>query len=187
MYGGRLAGPRFYGGGRFISVAPARFYRPYYAFRPRLSLGFGLWMGYPIAYDYPYYDPYYSPYAVAEPYPYPAPAPYPETYPATTPGYSVAPSAPNTAPNAAPNTAEGSSEQANMGGLSFQITPADAQVLIDGRALGTAGQFTSTSQPLGVPAGRHHVEVRASGYQTMTFDVDIVAGQVLPFQGTMER
>ena len=182
---GGFAGSRFYGGGRFISVAPARFYRPYYAFRPRLSLGFGLWMGYPIAYDYPYYDPYYSPYAVAEPYP----APYPSTTPgySTAPGYSVTPSAPYGDPNAAPNATAGSSEQANMGGLSFQITPAEAQVLVDGRALGTAGQFTPTSQPLGVPAGRHHVEVRASGYQTMSFDVDVVAGQVLPFQGTMER
>jgi hypothetical protein len=36
-------------------------------------------------------------------------------------------------------------------------------------------------------AGRHHIEVRASGYQTMSFDVDIIAGQVIPYQGTMER
>ena len=31
------------------------------------------------------------------------------------------------------------------------------------------------------------VEIRTPGYQTMSFDVDIVAGEVTPFQGTMER
>jgi hypothetical protein len=35
---------------RAIIVGGPRLYRPYYTFRPRLSLGFGLWMGYPVAY-----------------------------------------------------------------------------------------------------------------------------------------
>jgi hypothetical protein len=47
--------------------------------------------------------------------------------------------------------------------------------------------ITPSSQPLGLPAGRHHVEIRASGYRTMSFDVDIVAGQVVPYQGTLQR
>ena len=58
---------------------------------------------------------------------------------------------------------------------------------MDGSAIGTVGQFTPTSQPLGLTVGRHRIEVRASGYQTMAFDVDIVAGQVIPYQGTLER
>jgi PEGA domain len=74
-----------------------------------------------------------------------------------------------------------------MGGLSFDITPSTAQVFIDRKAVGTVGQFTPNSEPLGLPAGRHHLEVRAPGYQTLTLDVDIVAGQVLPYQGTLER
>ena len=47
-------------------VAPVWFYQPYYAFHPRVSLGFGLWVGFPIA--YPAYWGYYSPYY---PYAYP--------------------------------------------------------------------------------------------------------------------
>ena len=39
------------GGVRYSRIAPVRFYRPYYAFRPRVSLGFGLWVGYPFAYS----------------------------------------------------------------------------------------------------------------------------------------
>jgi hypothetical protein len=74
-----------------------------------------------------------------------------------------------------------------MGGVSFDITPSTAELFIDNVGMGTVGQFTTTTQPLGVAAGRHQIEVRAPGYQTITFEVDIVAGQVIPYQGTMER
>jgi hypothetical protein len=37
------------------------------------------------------------------------------------------------------------------------------------------------------PSGDQLIEVRAPGYQTMSFDVDIVAGQVIPYQGALER
>ena len=77
--------------------------------------------------------------------------------------------------------------QGNTGGLSFEITPGTAQLFVDGNAVGTVSQFTPASQPLGLPAGNHHVEIRAPGYQTMSFDVDIAAGQVIPYQGAMER
>jgi hypothetical protein len=40
---------------------------------------------------------------------------------------------------------------------------------------------------LTLTAGRHHVEIRAAGYQTMTFETDVTAGQVIPYQGTMQR
>ena len=59
-------------GPRVIVGAPFRgFYRPYYAFRPRFSIGFGLFVGYPVAFPY---------YAYAYPYPYPYPYSYPYPY-----------------------------------------------------------------------------------------------------------
>ena len=73
------------------------------------------------------------------------------------------------------------------GGVSFEITPADAQVFVDGNYAGTVGEYTQTSQPLGLPAGRHHIEIRANGYHNMSFEVDIIAGQVIPYQGTLQR
>jgi len=136
-----------------------------------------LWAGYPFTWAYPFYYPpypsYYYPYA--DPYPY-----------AYAPGYSVAPPVDET-PNAAVGSTGVLPDQSNLGGLSFQITPSEAQIFIDGNYVGTVGQFTPSTQPLGVPAGRHHVEVRNPGYQTMSFDVDIVAGEVIPYQGQMER
>jgi hypothetical protein len=53
--------------------------------------------------------------------------------------------------------------------------------------VGTVGEFTPTTQPLGLEVGHHHIEIRASGYRTMSFDVDIIAGQVIPYQGSLER
>ena len=43
----------------------------YYSFRPRVNLGFGLWVGYPFAYrDYYYYDPYEYYVTPGDPYAY---------------------------------------------------------------------------------------------------------------------
>jgi hypothetical protein len=186
-------------------VAPVRFFRPYYAFRPRISLGFGLWAGFPIAYPsyYGYYDPYYDPYGYAYPvasypaYPPPAyapsaypPAPYPPSSyppasypPASYPRSGYPPSGSVDVDAQVPNQPN----QANMGGVSFEVTPTTAEVFVDGQYLGTVGQFTATSQPLGLTPGRHHIEIRAAGYRTMALDADIVAGQVIPYQGTLER
>jgi hypothetical protein len=179
-------------GSRFGFVGPARFFRPYYAFRPRFSLGFGLWAGFPIAYSYAYYDPFYDPYAYG--YAPPAYPPYDYAYPATTyPAYPPASGYPASAPPPAssypsePDSIGVQPGQGDKGGLSFEVTPSTAQVFVDGTYVGTVGQFTPTSQPLGLTAGHHQVEIRAPGYRTITFDSDIVAGQVVPYQGSMER
>jgi hypothetical protein len=156
-YSGRYYGPR-YSGPRF-TIAPRRFYRPYYSFRPRFSIGFGIWAGFPVS----YYDPYYYPYDY-----------YP--YASATPGYVVPPQG---SVNVQPN-------QANMGGLSFSISPDTAEVWVDGEYFGSVGEFGPESQPLGLPSGRHHIELREPGYQVSSFEVDIVAGQVIPYQGQLE-
>lgn len=153
-------------------LPPAHFLHPYYAFQPRLSLGFGLWAGDPFAYPYSFYAPFYYPDAYVgsndaldAPYPTEAPA-----YPRDN-SSSVA---------AQPN-------QTNLGGVSFEITPSTAELFVDDKLAGTVGDFTPMTQPFGLEAGRHHIEVRAPGYQTMSFDVDIIAGQVIPYQGTLSR
>jgi hypothetical protein len=177
-------------GSRGYSVGPS-FYRPYYTFRPRLSLGFGLYAGYPVAfpyygaygYPYGYYDPYYDPYAYAAPYGYPAySAPAPYGYGAPAPyGTSGAYAAPAPAPNSI-----GVQPGVATGGLSFDMSPANAEVFVDGQDYGPVSSFSPTSQPLSLTPGRHRVELRAPGYETMMFDADVVAGQVIPYQGTLQ-
>ena len=202
-----------------VRVAPRRFYQPYYTFRPRLNLGFGLWLGYPVAYTsyYGYYNPYYA-YPYGYPYPteayppYPSPAYPPGAYPppayppASYPPSAYPPSAyppasypPSAYPPAAsypqspyppssyPQGSVAAQPGQPTGGMSFEITPPDAQLYVDGQYVGTVGQFTPMSQPLGLTAGRHHVQITAPGYRAMELDANIIAGEVLPYQGTLER
>lgn len=173
--GGFVHNGRFVSGGAFVAgrrfpIAPVHFFRPYYTFQPRLSLGFGLWAGYPFAYPYAFYNPFYYPDTYVSPYsdaPYSPAAAYP---PAVTSSLEAQPSS-----------------DANMGGVSFDVTPSTAELFVDNTLVGTVGQFTPTTQPLGLEAGHHRVEVRAPGYQTLSFDVDIIAGEVIPYQGTLTR
>ena len=169
------------------------FYRPYYSFRPRLSLAFGLWVGYPV--PYPYYYGYAYPYPV-DPYAYGYAAPsygYPaQPYPANPPGTIYPESGSSYSAQPAPSVGvqpryESGDQQTAPGGVSFQITPDTAAVFVDGTYVGTAGTFGPRSQPLGLIPGRHHIEIRADGYQTMTFDADVTSGQVIPYQGTLQR
>jgi hypothetical protein len=210
-----------------IGVAPGRgfvgggFYRPYYAFRPRLSIGFGIWAGYPYpyyyggygyppyayGYGYPAYDPYaynnYAPlpydYSNASPYGYPAdPAdsqgyppqqqgypPQQQGYPPQQQGYPPQQGYQQQAPAGSIGVQPGG-QQTNSGGVSFEITPTTAAVFVDGTYVGTTGEFGPTAQPLGLAPGKHHFEVRAAGYKTLSFDTDVAAGQVIPYRGALE-
>ncbi len=145
-------------------VAPYRPYhyaQPYYAFRPHLNLGFGLWLGYPV--PYPYYG-YVYPYGPADTYPYGA-----DGYPPPPPPDSV---------DVAPGQA--------YGGLSFEITPTNAGVYIDGQYAGVVSDFTPNAQPLTVLPGQHRIDIEAPGYRPMVFDVYVDAGQVMPYSGTLQ-
>lgn len=161
---------------------------PFYSFRPRINLGFGIWMGYPVAYP-GYYNvaPYGgvypgAVYPTADPYAYdPAPSYGGSGYPAYGgSGYPAQQPAPRVG-------VQRGGQQPVEGGVSFEITPGNAEVFVDGSFVGTAGEFDPRTEPLGVSAGRHRVEIRASGYRTMTLDADVRQGEVIPFRGTLQR
>jgi hypothetical protein len=185
-----------------VGVAPYGFARPYYTFRPRVSLGFGLWVGFPVSYPYYYpgygyrypyipyaYGPYaYGPYSYASPYPYASPYRYASPYGGPAYGYPPSGYPPANYPPPAPGSVAVQPGQAESesGGVSFEITPDTAAVYVDGQYVGTVANFTPTAEPLALTPGRHRLEVRSPGYQTMTFDADVTPGQVTPFQGTMQ-
>jgi hypothetical protein len=129
--------------------APRSYYRPY-VFRPRVSIGFGIYSGYPVPYTYSY------PYPI-EVYGYGAP----RSEVLITPGMSA------------------------YGGVALEITPSDADVWVDGEYAGKVEDFDGTTQPLTLTPGTHRVEVRAEGYEPMTVDVGIQAGQVIPYRGDL--
>ena len=138
-----------YGHGYGYGYRPYHYSHAYYVFRPRLSLGFGLWIGYPIAYPYytyGYLNPTYG-------------------YPLSTFGLSVG---------------------VAYGGISFEIDPYDAAVYVDGNYVGIVSDFGPGAQPLTLGAGMHRVEIQATGYAPIVWDVDVIAGQVIPYRGAMQ-
>ena len=160
------------------------------------------------AYSYPYgYYPYslviptypyttvpsYPSAPVTPTYPYGSPTPiYPyasqlPTYSTDIPTYGSSHyGAPTDVPAAPSVPAGGVQPSAETGGVSFEITPADAAVFVDGVYVGAARNFSATAPPLLLAASRHHFELRAQGYQSMTFDVDVRAGEVVPYSGTLQ-
>ena len=129
-------------------------------------------------YAYPYGDPF-SPYPVAS---YTPAAPSPNTYSNVATSTST-----ETITAAPPVTGVECDASAACGGVSFDITPASAQIWVDGVFVGDADEFDAASAPLLLSPGDHYIEVRLAGYRTASFDVTIVAGEVTPYRGTLER
>lgn len=124
--------------------------RPYYSFRPRLSVGLGLWLGYSVS--LPSYG--YAPYPV---YGYPSG------------GYV----------NVTPT-------RTRYGAVSFEISPAHADLYVDGTLIGQVGDFDPNNPPLTLTPGVHRIDVVADGYEPLTFDADVMPGQVIPYRGEMQ-
>ncbi len=131
----------------YVPYRPHYFARSYFTFRPRLSIGFGLWLGYPVAYPYAYLGTY-----------------VPRVY--------------GTVGMVRPVSV--------YGGLSFEISPYDAAVFVDGEYAGTVDQYPPNAPPLTLTPGPHRIEIQAAGYRPMMWDVTIVPGQVIPWQGAMQ-
>ena len=71
------------------------------------------------------------------------------------------------------------------GGVSFSVSPGTARITVDGAFAGTADQFDDPQSPLNLPPGQHHIEIEAPGYATRDFDVDVQAGQIIPYVGDL--
>jgi hypothetical protein len=141
-------------------------------FSPAFGLGFGLWAGWPWAWGYPNYGYGYYPSYGYYPYSYPY---YSDSYPYVSSDDS-----------ALYNGTSGVDVQ--VGGLIFDVNPGSAELFVDGNPVGSVSQFTATTQqPLQLTPGRHQIEIRAPGYHTVSFDADVTAGQVIPYQGTLQK
>ncbi len=71
------------------------------------------------------------------------------------------------------------------GGVSFDVEPRDAELWVDGDYIGRVSDYSSYAPPLTLVAGRHHIELTGRNYQSIAFDITVVAGQVIPYQGTL--
>ena len=71
------------------------------------------------------------------------------------------------------------------------MKPHEAQVYVDGYFAGTVDDFDgiSSSGCISATPGRHHVEIRAPGYETLTFEVrlDPDGSRRFPMSGELKR
>jgi hypothetical protein len=60
-------------------------------------------------------------------------------------------------------------------------------VYVDGYFVGIVDQFDGTFQRLHIETGPHRIEVRAAGYEPLTFDVRITADHTTTYQGELKK
>jgi hypothetical protein len=80
-----------------------------------------------------------------------------------------------------------SSSYSDEGALRLKIKPRDAEVYVDGYYVGKVDEFDGMFQRLHIEPGSHHIEVRAAGYDTLTFDVKISPEHTTTYQGEMKK
>jgi hypothetical protein len=106
---------------------------------------------------------------------YPVPYTYSYPYPVEVYGYG------------APREVTINPGASAYGGVALDITPPDADVWVDGQYAGKVQDFDGTTQPLTLTPGTHRIDVQAPGYEPMTVDVGIQAGQVVPYRGDLRQ
>jgi hypothetical protein len=81
-------------------------------------------------------------------------------------------------PNETPRPSE---DQLSVnGGLDLEIEPRSAEVYVDGFYVGTADDMATNG--LVLRAGLHWVDVRAAGYDTLTMQINVLAGQAVRYR-----
>ena len=183
-------GPHGGGYGSHGPYYPARYYpRAYYSY-PRYyapyswAVGFGFGAGWSASFGiYGYRYGYAYPYRYAVPYPAAYPYPYGYGYPAY--GAPVVHVVQRNAP-ASPQDRSQYDSQASSGAprpgdqsafatLSLRVSPADAEILIDGEPWDRAnGDIRFT---IDLAAGRHQLEVRREGYGAYVRTIDLLGGR----------
>jgi hypothetical protein len=71
------------------------------------------------------------------------------------------------------------------GSLRLKVEPRDAEVYVDGYYAGIVDDFDGHFQHLDLTLGPHHIQVRATGYQALDFDVDIQFDRKTEYRGVL--
>ena len=72
------------------------------------------------------------------------------------------------------------------GSVRLKVKPRNAQVFVDGYYVGVVDEFDGVMQRLHLESGPHRLEVRAEGYETMTFDVHVRFDDTTTLEGQLK-
>jgi len=72
-----------------------------------------------------------------------------------------------------------------IGDLRLKVWPRHAHVYVDGYFVGQVDDFDGTFQRLRLEEGPHTIEVRAPGYESLIFEVLILPGETVTYEGDL--
>jgi hypothetical protein len=84
------------------------------------------------------------------------------------------------------NPDSSSVQPSETGYLRLRVEPTTAQVYVDGFYIGTVDDFNGSVEDAKLEGGPHRVEIRAPGYETLTFDVKTEAGRTITYRGSLQ-
>lgn len=87
-------------------------------------------------------------------------------------------------PGAHPVSPPGRANAAS-GGFALEVSPESTEVWVDGALAGPAADFRPDGHPLPLAPGIHRIELRATGFAPLLFDILVTPGYVLPFRGAL--
>ena len=73
------------------------------------------------------------------------------------------------------------------GSLRIRVKPRHASVYVDGYFAGQVDEFDGVFQRLHVEPGPHRIEVRADGYEPLSFEVRVPPGRSVNYSGELRR
>jgi hypothetical protein len=73
------------------------------------------------------------------------------------------------------------------GALRLKVKPDNALVYLDGEYVGLVNRYDGLFQKLHLDGGNHRVEIRAAGYQALTFNVRIEPDHTETYRGALEK
>ena len=116
---------------------------------------------------YPYYYGYYRPTATAT-----ATRRTRYGYPSVTYGEGYAPYA---------------ADRASLGAVAVKVRPRTAEVYVDGRYVGAAGNFDGFPGYLWIAPGQHRIVLVQNGYANLEQEIEVGAGQVVELEQKLEH
>lgn len=71
------------------------------------------------------------------------------------------------------------------GGVRIDIPQQDAQVYVDGYYAGIVNEFDGRFQQLNLEPGAHRIEIRADGFEPVSFEVNAAAGRTITYRASL--
>ena len=69
------------------------------------------------------------------------------------------------------------------GSLRLKVQPRFGEVFVDGYYVGLVNDFDGIFQRLRLEEGPHHIEITEAGFETLAFDVLILPGETITYEG----